>query len=89
VVRRNVDRNYNRLTAEESRPVALVVVSPVETVPTKLLRDPLTGVPGAAVLRSTGKRTIDLPGRALRLRIRAPVRVARAQRDRSAPSRRG
>jgi Iap family predicted aminopeptidase len=71
VVRLNVDRNYNLLTAEERRPAALIVVSPVETVSTKLLRDPFLRVPGAAVSRSIGERLIGLPGRSLRLRIRA------------------
>jgi Iap family predicted aminopeptidase len=67
----NVDRNYKLLSAEERRPAALVVVSPSETVSTKLLRDPFLRVPGAAVSRSIGERLLEHQGRSLRLRIRA------------------
>jgi aminopeptidase YwaD len=67
----NVDRNYKLLSAEERRPAALIVVSPVETVSTKLLRDPFLRVPGVAVSRSVGGHLLAHAGRSLRLRLRA------------------
>ena len=43
------NRNPTLLTAEERRACALIVVSPDETVSTKLIRDPFLRAPAAAV----------------------------------------
>jgi hypothetical protein len=65
------NRNPTLLTAEERRALALIVVSPDETVSTKLIRDPFLRVPAAAVPRSVGLRLRQNEGRRIRLRIRA------------------
>jgi aminopeptidase YwaD len=67
----NVDRNRTLLSAEERRPAALVVVSPSETVSTKLIRDPFLRVPAVAVARSIGEQLREREGDVLRLRLRA------------------
>jgi aminopeptidase YwaD len=65
------NRNPTLLTAEERRALALIVVSPDETVSTKLIRDPFLRVPAAAVSQSAGRRLRQNEGRRVRLRIRA------------------
>jgi len=70
-IRINFDRNPTLLSAEERRPAALVVISPSETVSTKLIRDPFLRVPAVAVSGSVGERLRERDGRRLRLRLRA------------------
>jgi len=65
------NRNPTLLTAEERRAAALIVVSPDETVSTKLIRDPFLGVPAAAVSQSVGPSLLQNEGRRVRLRIDA------------------
>jgi aminopeptidase YwaD len=65
------DRNPLLLTVEERRAAAVVVVSPDETVSTKLVRDPFLRVPAAAVAQSVGQKILESQGERLRLRIRA------------------
>jgi aminopeptidase YwaD len=67
----NVDRNRTLLSAEERRPAALIVVSPQETVSTKLIRDPFLRVPAVAVTRSIGERLREREGDVVRLHLRA------------------
>jgi Peptidase family M28 len=67
----NVDRNPTLLSAEERRPVALVVVSPAAAVSTKLIRDPFLRVPAVAVAPSVGERLLKRNGQLVRLRLRA------------------
>jgi hypothetical protein len=66
-----LDRNPKLLSAEERRPCAAIVVSPDETVSTKLIRDPFLRVPAAAVPTSVGLRLRENEGERVRLRIRA------------------
>ena len=65
------NRNPTLLTAEERRARALIVVSPDETVSTKLIRDPFLRLPAAAVSQSAGMRLRDNEGQRVRLRIDA------------------
>ncbi len=65
-----LDRNVTLLTGEE-RGVALIVVSPDETVSSKLTRDPRLGVPSVGVAQSVGRKLIKSAGRRIRLKIRA------------------
>ena len=65
------DRNPTVLSAEERRPSAVIVVSPGETVSTKLIRDPFLRVPAAAVSQSVGRKLLENEGERVRLRIRA------------------
>ncbi len=65
------DRNSTLLSAEGRRPSALIVVSPDETVSTKLIRDPFLRVPAAAVSQSVGRKLLENQGRRVRLHIRA------------------
>ncbi len=65
------NRNPTLLTAEERRALALIVVSPDETVSTKLIRDPFLRVPAAAVPQSVGAKLCQNEGGRIRLRIRA------------------
>jgi hypothetical protein len=65
------NRNPTLLTAEERRASATIVVSPDETVSTKLIRDPFLCVPAAAVSQSVGRKLLRNEGRRVRLRIRA------------------
>ncbi len=65
------NRNPTLLTAEERRARALIVVSPDETVSTKLIRDPFLRVPAAAVSQPAGLRLRQNAGQRVRLRIRA------------------
>ena len=65
------NRNPTLLTAEERRALALIVVSPDETVSTKLIRDPFLRVPAVAVSQSSGLRLRRREGQRVRLRIRA------------------
>ena len=65
-----LDRNVTLLTSEE-RGVALIVVSPDETVSSKLTRDPRLGVPSIGVAQSVGRKLIKSAGRRVRLKIRA------------------
>jgi len=64
-------RNPTLLSAEERRPSAVIVISPSETVSTKLIRDPFLRVPAAAVSQSVGLKLLENRGKGLRLRIRA------------------
>jgi hypothetical protein len=65
------NRNPTLLTAEERRARALIVVSPDETVSTKLIRDPFLRLPAAAVSQSAGFKLRDNEGQRVRLRIDA------------------
>ena len=65
------DRNPTLLSAEGRRPSALIVVSPEETVSTKMIRDPFLRVPAAAVSQSVGRKLLENQGRRVRLAIRA------------------
>ena len=67
----NMDRNPTLLSAEERRPAALVVVSPVETISTKLIRDPFLRVPAVAISHAVGERLRQQNGRRLQLHLRA------------------
>jgi aminopeptidase YwaD len=66
-----MDRNATLLTAEERRVAAVIVVSPLETVSTKLIRDPFLGVPAVGVPRSEGERLRRHVGQGVRLRLQA------------------
>jgi aminopeptidase YwaD len=66
-----LDRNATLLTAEERRATAIVVVSPLETVATKLIRDPFLAVPAVGVSHSLGERLRLQDGTLARLRTRA------------------
>jgi aminopeptidase YwaD len=66
-----LDRNPTLLSVEERRAAAVIVVSPAETVSTKLIRDPFLSVPAAAVPQAVGQRLVALPGARIRLHIRA------------------
>lgn len=65
------DRNPALLAAEERRAAALIVVSPAETVSTKLVRDPFARVPAVAVPRSVGEALLASEGSRITLRIEA------------------
>ena len=65
------DRNPALLAAEERRAAALIVVSPAETVSTKLVRDPFARVPSVAVPRSVGDALLASEGSRITLRIEA------------------
>lgn len=65
------DRNPALLTMEERQAAAVLVVSPDETVSTKLIRDPYVRVPAAAVPQSVGQKILENQGQRIRLRIRA------------------
>ncbi|MDQ3702441.1 MAG: M28 family peptidase [Chloroflexota bacterium] len=69
-----LDRNPTLLSIEERRAAAVIVVSPaetLETVATKLIRDPFLAVPAVAVPYSTGVRLRQHPGGRIRLRTDA------------------
>ena len=66
-----LDRNPLLLAAEERSAAALVVVSPAESVSTKLVRDPFLRVPAVAVAQSVGQALLASQGKRLRLRVRA------------------
>lgn len=65
-----LDRNVRLLTAEE-RGAALIVVSPGETVSSKLTRDPRLSVPSVGVRQSVGLKLLQNEGKRVRLKIRA------------------
>lgn len=65
------DRNVWLLTAEERRAAAIVAVSPLETISTKLVRDPFLAVPAVGVSHSVGERLRERDGAWMRLRIQA------------------
>lgn len=65
------DRNPTLLSIEERQPSAVIVVSPDETVSTKLIRDPFLRVPAAAVSQSVGRALLENEGGRVRLRILA------------------
>jgi aminopeptidase YwaD len=65
------DRNPALLAAEERRAAALIVVSPTETVSTKLVRDPFARVPSVAVARSVGEALLASEGSRITLRLEA------------------
>lgn len=65
------DRSPALLAAEERRAAALIVVSPAETVSTKLIRDPFARVPSVAVPRSTGEVLLSSGGSRVTLRLEA------------------
>jgi hypothetical protein len=65
------DRNPTLLLAEERRAAALLVVSPLETVATKLIRDPALALPAAAVPLSAGQALLARAGATVRLRVDA------------------
>jgi Iap family predicted aminopeptidase len=65
------DRNPLLLAAEERRAAGLIIVSPNESVPTKLVRDPFLRVPSVAVAQSVGQALLARQGTRLRLRVRA------------------
>jgi hypothetical protein len=65
------NRNPTVLSVEERRPSAVIVISPDETVSTKLIRDPFLRVPAAAVPQSAGLKLRENEGGRVRLRIRA------------------
>jgi aminopeptidase YwaD len=65
------DRNPLLLAAEERSAAALVLVSPGESVSTKLVRDPFLRVPSVAVAQSVGQALLASQGKRLRLRVRA------------------
>ena len=67
------DRNPTLLSLEERRAAAVIVISPAETVATKLIRDPFLHVPAVGVPLSVGERLRSLAqsGTRVRLRIRA------------------
>ncbi len=65
------DRNPLLLAAEERSAAALIVVSPGESVSTKLVRDPFLRVPSVAVAQSGGQVLVASQGERLRLRVRA------------------
>jgi aminopeptidase YwaD len=67
----NLDRNLTLLSVEERQPAAAIVISPHETVPTKLIRDPFLCVPAAAVPQSVGLKLRQNEGGRVRLRIQA------------------
>jgi aminopeptidase YwaD len=66
-----LDRNVTLLTAEERRAAALIVVSPAETVSSKLTRDPRLRVPSVGVSQSVGIKLLQNKGRQVRLKVRA------------------
>ncbi|MCE5215715.1 M28 family metallopeptidase [bacterium] len=65
------DRNPALLAAEERRAAALIVVSPAETVSTKLTRDPFARAPSVAVPRSAGGVLLASQGSRITLRLEA------------------
>lgn len=65
------DRNVWLLTAEERRAAAIIAVSPVETISTKLVRDPFLAVPAVGVSHSVGERLREHDGAQVRLRLHA------------------
>jgi aminopeptidase YwaD len=68
-----LDRNRTLLAAEARQAAAIVAVSPLETVATKLIRDPFLSVPAVGVSRSAGARLAALaeqPGTRVRLQLR-------------------
>ena len=66
-----LDRNSRVLSIEDRRPAAVIAVSPGETVPTKLLRDPFLRVPAVAVSAQVGEKLLAHEGARVRLHIRA------------------
>jgi hypothetical protein len=66
-----LDRNATLLTAEERRAAAIIAVSPLETVSTKLIRDPFLAIPAVGVSRSAGERLRHQDGVRVRLHVRA------------------
>ena len=66
-----MDRNPTVLSIEDRRPSAVIVVSPEETVSTKLLRDPFIRVPTAGVSKTVGQKLLEHSGARVRLRINA------------------
>lgn len=67
--RLNTDRNPALLAAEERRAAALIVVSPAQTVSTKLIRDPFAQLPSVAVARSVGDVLLSSKGGRVVLRM--------------------
>jgi len=65
------NRNSTLLSVEERQPLAVIVISPDETVSTKLIRDPFLRVPAAAVPQSTGLKLRKSEAGRVQLRIRA------------------
>ena len=65
-----LDRNIKLLTAEE-RGAAMIVVSPTETVSSKLTRDPRIGVPSVGVPHSVGRKLLANVGKRVHLKISA------------------
>ena len=66
-----LDRNATLLSVEARRAAAVIAASPLETVSTKLIRDPFLSVPAAGVPRSVGEALRQRDGARVRLRIRA------------------
>ena len=66
-----LDRNVGLLAIEERRPAAVIVVSPVEEVSSKLIRDPFLRVPAVAVAPSIGETLKAKEGQRAKLTIRA------------------
>ena len=65
------DRNVWLLTAEERGAAALIIVSPAETVSSKLTRDPRIAVPSVGVPLSVGRKLLKNKGKRVRLKVRA------------------
>lgn len=65
------DRNATLLSVEERRAAAVIATSPLETVATKLIRDPFLSIPAVGVPRSIGEQLRGRVGERVRLRIRA------------------
>jgi aminopeptidase YwaD len=60
--RLNTDRNPALLAAEDRKAAALIVVSPAQTVSTKLIRDPFAQLASVAVARSVGDALLSGEG---------------------------
>ncbi len=65
-----LDRNPTLLTVEE-RGAALILISPDETVSSKLTRDPRLSVPSVGVAQSVGRKLLENVGKRVRLKIQA------------------
>lgn len=66
-----LDRNATLLTVEERRAAAVITVSPLDTVSTKLIRDPFLAVAAVGVSRAVGERLRQHDRAWVRLRVRA------------------